>query len=74
MVIIYVYAQYIYKNVIWRIEMILEFTVKNFLSIKDEVTLSMVASKDSSFEDNLLPYEDGKKIKKCFKISCYIWC
>jgi len=47
--------------------MILEFTVKNFLSIKDEVTLSMVASKDSSFEDNLLPYEDGKKIKNALK-------
>ncbi len=43
--------------------MLLQFTVKNFLSIKDEVTLSMVASKDSSFEDNLLPYEDGKKLK-----------
>ncbi|SFC38543.1 AAA family ATPase [Clostridium uliginosum] len=47
--------------------MILEFTVKNFLSIKDEVTLSMVASKDSSFEDNLLPYKDGKKIKNALK-------
>lgn len=47
--------------------MILEFTAKNFLSIKDEVTLSMVASKDSSFEDNLLPYEDGKKMKNALK-------
>ncbi|MDG5854916.1 AAA family ATPase [Clostridium beijerinckii] len=47
--------------------MLLQFTVKNFLSIKDEVTLSMVASKDSSFEDNLLPYEDGKKIKNALK-------
>lgn len=47
--------------------MLLQFTVKNFLSIKDEVTLSMVASKDSSFEDNLLPYEDGKKTKNALK-------
>lgn len=47
--------------------MILEFTVKNFLSIKDEVTLSMVASKDSSHEDNILLYEDGKKTKRALK-------
>lgn len=47
--------------------MILEFTVKNFLSIKNEVILSMVASKDSSFEDNLLPYEDGKQMKSALK-------
>lgn len=47
--------------------MILQFTVKNFLSIKDEVTLSMIASKESSFEDNLLPYEDGKQMKNALK-------
>lgn len=47
--------------------MILEFTVKNFLSIKDEVTLSMVAAKDSSHEDNLLLYEDGKQVKSALK-------
>ena len=47
--------------------MILEFTVKNFLSIKDEVTLSMVAAKDSSHEDNLLLYEDGKQMKSALK-------
>ncbi len=47
--------------------MILQFTVKNFLSIKDEVTLNMVASKESSFEDNLLPYEDGKQMKNALK-------
>lgn len=41
--------------------MLLEFTLKNFLSIKDEITLSMVASKDSSHEDNVLSYDDGKK-------------
>lgn len=41
--------------------MLLEFTVKNFLSIKDEVTLSMVASKDSSLEDNTIKYENNKK-------------
>lgn len=47
--------------------MILEFTVKNFLSIKDEVTLSMVASKDSSLQDNILLYEDGKNEKSALK-------
>lgn len=49
--------------------MILEFTAKNFLSIKDEVTLSMVASKDPAYEDNLLSYTDGKKEKKALKTA-----
>lgn len=43
--------------------MILEFTAKNFLSIKDEITLSMVASKDTAHDENLIEYEDGKKTK-----------
>ena len=47
--------------------MLLEFTVKNFLSIKEAVTLSMVASTDATFEDNLLPYIDGKKEKNALK-------
>lgn len=47
--------------------MLLEFTVKNFLSIKDEVTLSMVASKDTSHDENLINYADGKKTKNALK-------
>lgn len=47
--------------------MILEFTVKNFLSIKDEITLSMVASKDSIHDENLINYIDGKKNKNALK-------
>lgn len=47
--------------------MLLEFTAKNFLSIKDEITLSMIASKDQSLEDNLVPYIDGKKSKNILK-------
>jgi AAA15 family ATPase/GTPase len=34
--------------------MLMEFSVENFLSIKDRVTLSMVASKDTSHENNLI--------------------
>ena len=34
--------------------MLIEFSVENFLSIKDRVTLSMVASKDISHENNLI--------------------
>ena len=47
--------------------MILEFTVKNFLSIKEEVTLSMVASKDKLHDENLINYIDGKKVKNALK-------
>ena len=47
--------------------MILEFTAKNFLSIKDEITLSMVASKDTSHDENIIKYEDGKKTKNALK-------
>ncbi|OAA91757.1 AAA family ATPase [Clostridium ljungdahlii] len=34
--------------------MLIEFSAQNFLSIKDRVTLSMVASKDNSHEDNII--------------------
>lgn len=49
--------------------MLLEFTVRNFLSIKDEVTLNMVASKDDSFEDNTFIYENGKSKKNALKVA-----
>lgn len=40
--------------------MLLEFTVRNFLSIKDEITLSMIASKDDSLMNNTFIYENKK--------------
>lgn len=50
--------------------MLLEFTVRNFLSIKEEVTLSMVASKDSSHENNTIIYnENTSKSKKALKTA-----
>lgn len=41
--------------------MLIEFTVKNFLSIKESITLSMVASKDDTHLENLIEYQDNKK-------------
>ncbi|MCB2361960.1 AAA family ATPase [Clostridium estertheticum] len=38
--------------------MLMEFSVENFLSIKDRVTLSMVASKDTSHKNNLIKNAD----------------
>ncbi|MBW9154519.1 ATP/GTP-binding protein [Clostridium estertheticum] len=38
--------------------MLMEFSVENFLSIKDRVTLSMVASKDTSHKKNLIKNAD----------------
>lgn len=50
--------------------MLLEFTVKNFLSIKDEVTLSMVASKDDfKLEDNTFIYEEEKQEKRALRVA-----
>ena len=49
--------------------MLLEFTVRNFLSIKEEVTLSMVASKDSSHEANTIVYSDSTKNKRALKTA-----
>lgn len=40
--------------------MLMEFSVENFLSIKDRVTLSMMASKDISHENNLIKTVDKK--------------
>ncbi|MBU4145295.1 MAG: ATP-binding protein, partial [Candidatus Thermoplasmatota archaeon] len=41
--------------------MLVEISIENFLSIKDEVTLSMVASKDKSFMDNTIKSKPLKK-------------
>ncbi|MBU3159520.1 ATP-binding protein [Clostridium frigoris] len=38
--------------------MLMEFSVENFLSIKDRVTLTMVASKDTSHKNNLIKNAD----------------
>jgi AAA15 family ATPase/GTPase len=47
--------------------MLIEFTVKNFLSIKESVTLSMVASKDTAHEESLIEYQDNKKDMRALK-------
>jgi len=39
--------------------MLLQFTVENFLSIKQKITLSMLASKDNSLDQNLIRSKDG---------------
>lgn len=41
--------------------MLIEFSVENFLSIKNKITLSMMASKDISHPDNLITYKDYRK-------------
>jgi len=43
--------------------MLLEFSVKNFLSIKDEITLSMVATKDKSIDYNLTKFNKDNLLK-----------
>lgn len=49
--------------------MLIEFSVENFLSIKNKITLSMMASKDTSHPDNLISYEDHKKNVNLLKTS-----
>ena len=36
--------------------MLIQFTVSNFASIRDEVTLSMLADRDTEHEDTLIPF------------------
>ncbi|MGN0483510.1 MAG: ATP/GTP-binding protein [Lachnospiraceae bacterium] len=40
--------------------MILEYTCENYKSIKDKITFSMLASKDNSFEELLLSFQEMK--------------
>ncbi len=47
--------------------MILEYTCENYKSIKEKVTFSMLASKDNSFEDLLIPF-NGLLINKAASI------
>lgn len=49
--------------------MLLEFTVRNFLSIKDEVTLNMIASKDDSFYNNTFSYENDRNDRRALKVA-----
>ncbi|MGO5073187.1 AAA family ATPase [Clostridium sporogenes] len=50
--------------------MLLEFTVRNFLSIKDEITLSMIASKDDfKVEYNTMIYENNKTSKRALNVA-----
>lgn len=42
--------------------MLIEFSLENFRSIKEEVTLSLVASSDKSLDNNLITTEVLKKI------------
>ena len=43
--------------------MLIEFSVKNFLSFKDKNTFSMVASSDSSLSDNYVEMGNDKILK-----------
>ncbi len=47
--------------------MILEYTCENYKSIKEKVTFSMLASKDNSYENLLIPFK-GIKINKMASI------
>ncbi len=40
--------------------MILEYTCENYKSIKDKITFSMIATKDNSFEELLVPFGEMK--------------
>ena len=41
--------------------MLCQFTVKNFKSIRDEVTFDMQAASISEHEDRIIIYKDGEK-------------
>ncbi len=43
--------------------MILEFSVKNFLSFKEKVTFSMLANSNKGLDDNYVEYNDKKILK-----------
>lgn len=41
--------------------MIIQFSCENYKSIKDKITLSTIATKDTTFQDSLLPFDKGDK-------------
>lgn len=45
--------------------MLLEFSVSNFRSIRDEINFSMVASADNSFEEKLIQDDKFKTLRTC---------
>lgn len=50
--------------------MLLEFSARNFLSIKEEVSLNMTASKDDyKIDDNCFIYESGRQEKRAIKVA-----
>jgi len=51
--------------------MLVEFSVENFLSFKDKVTLSMVASKDDSLKDNMIKISDKYKFDLVKNVALY---
>jgi hypothetical protein len=43
--------------------MLLQFSTENFLSIKDKITLSMLATNDKSLDHNLIRTDDNNYLK-----------
>jgi AAA15 family ATPase/GTPase len=43
--------------------MLLQFSVENFLSIKDKITLSLIASKDKSLDHNIIKTKNVDLLK-----------
>ena len=39
--------------------MLIQFSVSNYMSLKDETTLSLVAGQGKELKDNLRQYKDG---------------
>jgi len=51
--------------------MLIEFSIENFRSIKNKVTLSMVATQDSSLENNLINTDVLKEDKLLRSVALY---
>lgn len=51
--------------------MLIEFSVANYLSFKDKVTLNMVASNDKTLPDNLIPSAQGTKYSLLKSVAIY---
>ena len=49
--------------------MLIQFSVENYLSIKDKVVLSLLSSRDNEHPEHLIA--DGNK--KLSEIRCYLW-
>jgi uncharacterized protein len=51
--------------------MLIQFSVENFLSIKEKVTLSLVASSDTSLASNVIEVPGNKKFKLLRSVGIY---